>query len=164
MSENYDYDICLLLEGSYPFISGGVSTWVHNLIQALPEIRFTAVSILPAPDKKWQLKYQLPNNFKDLQVEYLHHSQIEEASSPHLITRKKQIKQLNKFHENLFDKKSSKIEKILPIFTDEKRSGFTLNDLIYGKDSWNLLLKIYNVEKNMDSFIDYFWTFRFSIK
>ena len=29
-----DYDVCLMLEGTYPFVSGGVSTWVHNLIRA----------------------------------------------------------------------------------------------------------------------------------
>ena len=162
MSDNYDYDICLLLEGSYPFVSGGVSTWVHDLIKALPEIRFTAVSILPAPDEKWQPKYQLPDNFKDLKVVYLHHSEIEEESSPHILKRKKQIKLLKEFHKNLFNKKDSKIDKIMPIFTNEKRSGFTLHDLVYGKDSWKLLLDIYNVEENLDSFIDYFWTFRFT--
>ena len=33
-------DVGLLLEGSYPFVRGGVSTWVHELIKGLPELRF----------------------------------------------------------------------------------------------------------------------------
>ena len=42
-------DICLILEGSYPFVLGGVSAWVHNLIRSLPSIRFSLLTIVP-PD------------------------------------------------------------------------------------------------------------------
>ena len=34
-------DVCLILEGTYPFVRGGVSSWVHNLILGLPQVRFT---------------------------------------------------------------------------------------------------------------------------
>ena len=30
--------VCLLLEGTYPYVSGGVSTWVHQIIEAMPAI------------------------------------------------------------------------------------------------------------------------------
>ena len=33
-------DIGLLLEGTYPYIRGGVSSWVHQIISGLPDIRF----------------------------------------------------------------------------------------------------------------------------
>ena len=33
-------DVCLILEGTYPFVTGGVSSWTHQLITHLPEIRF----------------------------------------------------------------------------------------------------------------------------
>lgn len=29
-------DVCLLLEGAYPYISGGVSTWVRQIIEGQP--------------------------------------------------------------------------------------------------------------------------------
>ncbi len=29
--------ICLVLEGSYPYVHGGVSTWMHAYIQAMPQ-------------------------------------------------------------------------------------------------------------------------------
>ena len=28
--------ICLVLEGCYPYVHGGVSTWMHGYIQAMP--------------------------------------------------------------------------------------------------------------------------------
>ena len=32
--------ICLVLEGCYPYVHGGVSTWMHGYIQAMPEHEF----------------------------------------------------------------------------------------------------------------------------
>ena len=32
--------ICLILEGSYPYVHGGVSTWMHAYIQAMQEHEF----------------------------------------------------------------------------------------------------------------------------
>ena len=28
-------DVCLILEGTYPFVLGGVSSWVHDLIKLI---------------------------------------------------------------------------------------------------------------------------------
>ena len=33
--------ICLVLEGSYPYVHGGVSTWMHAYIQAMPQQEFS---------------------------------------------------------------------------------------------------------------------------
>ncbi|HCO91849.1 MAG TPA: hypothetical protein DIT40_12840, partial [Alphaproteobacteria bacterium] len=30
--DEYDADVCLLLEGTYPYVTGGVSNWVHDVI------------------------------------------------------------------------------------------------------------------------------------
>ena len=32
--------ICLILEGSYPYIHGGVSTWMQDYIQIMPDQEF----------------------------------------------------------------------------------------------------------------------------
>ncbi len=36
-------DVCLLLEGTYPYVSGGVSGCVHQLIKKLPNTSFAIV-------------------------------------------------------------------------------------------------------------------------
>ena len=33
-------DVCLLLEGTYPYVQGGVSSWVHQIVTELPEVTF----------------------------------------------------------------------------------------------------------------------------
>ena len=37
-------DVCLVLEGTYPYVRGGVSNWVHDLIRSLPDLRFAVVT------------------------------------------------------------------------------------------------------------------------
>ena len=29
--------ICFIAEGSYPYVVGGVSSWIHSMIQTFPE-------------------------------------------------------------------------------------------------------------------------------
>ena len=64
-------DVTLLLEGTYPFVSGGVSGWVHQIIRGLPEIRFALVFIGGSPDKAEKLRYELPPNVVHLEEYYL---------------------------------------------------------------------------------------------
>lgn len=52
--------VCLLLEGTYPYITGGVSAWVQDLIQGLPEIDFALLTISPVSPQP--LRYTLPPN------------------------------------------------------------------------------------------------------
>ena len=33
-------DVCLIVEGAYPYVSGGVSSWVDGLIRRQPSLRF----------------------------------------------------------------------------------------------------------------------------
>ena len=40
-------DVCLILEGTYPYVAGGVSSWVHSLIRGLNEFTFSLLLILP---------------------------------------------------------------------------------------------------------------------
>lgn len=38
-------DVCLIVEGAYPFVVGGVSNWLQDLMVSLPDIRFSIVAI-----------------------------------------------------------------------------------------------------------------------
>ncbi len=58
-------DICLLLEGTYPFVSGGVSSWVHHLLLAHPDLSFHLVCLTP-DDRPRQQRFQLPTNVRSL--------------------------------------------------------------------------------------------------
>jgi polysaccharide biosynthesis protein PelF len=54
--------ICLIAEGSYPYITGGVSSWVNQLMTSMPEHEFQVVSISPDHSRENQYAYKLPTN------------------------------------------------------------------------------------------------------
>lgn len=64
-------DVTLLLEGSYPFVRGGVSAWVHALIEGLPDITFSLVHLGAEKTEDEQIRYVLPPNVRELQRHYL---------------------------------------------------------------------------------------------
>lgn len=64
-------DVTLLLEGTYPFVRGGVSGWVHQLIEGLPQITFSLVYLGAEKPEKEELRYQLPPNVLSLECHYL---------------------------------------------------------------------------------------------
>ncbi len=65
-------DVCLLLEGTYPYVSGGVSTWVHQIINALPEYQFSLFFIGSEKAANVKFKYTLPPNIISIEEIYLH--------------------------------------------------------------------------------------------
>ena len=52
--------ICLVLEGSYPYVHGGVSTWMHQYIQGMPDMEFCLWVIGAEAKQKGQFVYDLP--------------------------------------------------------------------------------------------------------
>ena len=52
-------DVTLLLEGTYPFVSGGVSSWVHQIITGIPERTFAVVFIGGSQSMYDRIRYEL---------------------------------------------------------------------------------------------------------
>ena len=36
--------ICFVAEGSYPYVMGGVSSWVHSMIRLFPQVDFSVIN------------------------------------------------------------------------------------------------------------------------
>ena len=60
-SDQQPADVCLIVEGAYPYIRGGVSSWMQDLIAAQSHLRFH-VLVIVAPDAELTLRYKLPPN------------------------------------------------------------------------------------------------------
>ena len=43
-------DICLIVEGAYPYVMGGVSSWIQSLVTNLPSVTFAIMYIGSIPD------------------------------------------------------------------------------------------------------------------
>ena len=58
-------DVCLLLEGTYPYVAGGVSSWVHDLLGSHSALSFDLVALTPTSDAKPH-RYKMPGNVRAL--------------------------------------------------------------------------------------------------
>ena len=54
--------ICVILEGCYPYVTGGVSSWMHQYIQAMPQHEFVVWAINADPSQNGKFRYTLPDN------------------------------------------------------------------------------------------------------
>lgn len=63
-------DVTLVLEGTYPYVPGGVSSWVHQLLKAYPDRAFSLVHIGPKPGAYTRRAFELPPNVDELRDVY----------------------------------------------------------------------------------------------
>jgi glycosyltransferase involved in cell wall biosynthesis len=58
-------DVTLILEGTYPYVRGGVSSWVHDLIIGLPDLSFALVYLGAEKTEQQQMpRYETPPNVR----------------------------------------------------------------------------------------------------
>lgn len=69
--------ICLILEGSYPYVHGGVSTWMHQYIQNMPEHEFVLWVIGSKPEIRGKFVYELPANVTEVHEAFLEDDKVE---------------------------------------------------------------------------------------
>ena len=59
-------DVCLIVEGSYPYLTGGVSAWVDGLVRGLDDVRFTVAHL--RDDGTAAPVYRVPDNVSVVDV------------------------------------------------------------------------------------------------
>jgi len=63
--------ICLLAEGSYPYVVGGVSSWIQMLMEGLPEHEFVVYTIGAEMKDRGKFKFKLPANCVGIEEVFL---------------------------------------------------------------------------------------------
>ena len=69
-------DVCFILEGTYPFVKGGVSSWTHQLIENMPDLKFSLLIMSPTLDPPQKYKYTLPDNVNNLVEGFLYNVNV----------------------------------------------------------------------------------------
>ncbi|RLJ70111.1 glycosyltransferase involved in cell wall biosynthesis [Hydrogenivirga caldilitoris] len=143
-------DVLFIAEGTYPYIRGGVSTWIHQLITGMQDIKFGVLFLGSREEDYEGIKYDLPDNLVFLKSFFL----FSKLSLPPPEERrgKPQVRELI----TLFSKSPS------PKLADPDfyREEVSFSDFLYGKETWYMLEELY---ENLDPdipFIDFFWTVR----
>jgi len=152
-----DIDILLLAEGTYPYVKGGVSSWIHQLITGLPEYKFGIVFLGSRKEDYGEIRYKLPDNLVHLEIHYLF------SEKKKTFIRKNRVKdEIFKYIYDLHNLVAGK-EKTLPEFVKSLKfynQLITEEVFLYSKNSWEFITQKYNENSPTYPFIDYFWTVR----
>ena len=149
-------DVCLIVEGAYPYVSGGVSAWVHGLIRRQSDLRFSVVAILPEPPPPSRKYGDLPN------VLGLHHLYLSR------LPRHGGWRRRRRFDQPEFDravdlflsrgglKELAGVDRLLAPLVRARRAG----DLLDSALAWRLVCDLYDREMPHESFLHFFWAWR----
>lgn len=154
-------DVCLILEGTYPYVRGGVASWVHAIISGLPHLTFSLLCISPNRKHSWKRKYELPNNVVDF-VEVFIHELIEDKGDKCPRSAKKQAwDTVKRYHENDAAKDDKELwQELLGQCAIKGQRTLSVKDAFYSREAWDFVNKEYRKKAPGTSFIDYFWTWR----
>jgi len=149
-------DVCLFLEGTYPYVAGGVSSWVNDLITEMDDVTFSIVYLAPRKDVSKKMRYELGANVLEFREIYLFEYTVEKKRRWRW--GKKDLSAVEQMLESIKNGDTSTFD----VFTGKLREGeVDIYDIMVSPQAWEIMLKIYNAEASDQSFIDYFWTWRF---
>lgn len=149
-------DICLILEGTYPYVSGGVSGWAHELITRQSHLTFHLLTILP-PGASTEMKYDLPPNVKGITNVWLQKLPVAKpAIGLEEIMPEFEQPLLAILGEN---GRITDFNKLMDVM---RKYGGMLSEhaLLDSEPAFDLIKRMYLNTYQESSFLDYFWSWR----
>lgn len=146
--------ICIISEGCYPYVVGGVSGWVHSMIKTFPNQEFILLSIIANRELSGKFAYELPENVTEVHELYL---QDDDWGS------------VNKLHKSKLKQKEYHALRSLLLDQDVEwtvlfdyfcNNNVSINELLMGEDFYHAVLDCYNLQYPDIVFSDFLWTMR----
>ncbi len=147
--------ICMIAEGCYPYVVGGVSSWIHSIIKSFPQVEFVVLAIVSRRSQSGKFAYELPDNLTEVYEAYL-----EDLDWGHKRKSGKRT-QLNK--EEYRALRSILLDEDVDwdtIFTMFQKKRFSVDDLLMGADFLNIVKECYQRRYPLIVFSDFLWTMR----
>ncbi|MPM23981.1 Glycosyltransferase Gtf1 [bioreactor metagenome] len=153
-----DLKICLIAEGCYPYIVGGVSSWVQQLIRNFPEHEYVLYTIMPDSSKKGKFLYNLPANVSGTKEIFLNDVSLKsEKGSGKIpkatITAKWEIDEIRRLMMSNLDQWNM-------IFDFFQRSDHMIRNFLLGSDFYDIISEVYRKQYADTRFVDFVWTMR----
>lgn len=144
--------VCIVLEGSYPFITGGVSAWTHDLIINLPDIDFVLFTISPEADM--ELRYTLPENIvehKDIVLNKHYESNAKPSS------RKNMQRAVKLVHEMFSTGSKGDFEELISLMPE---GYYMYDDAVKTDIGWDMIVEANQKNNPTYAFTDYYWAWK----
>src|SRR5262249_20639659 len=158
-------DVGLVLEGTYPYVPGGVSAWVHELIRSLPERRFVIVHISPERGTYRKRRYRLPSNVEELSDLYCRESLPQDRDLAVLRRAVRwerwRLRRTRPGSRVLGALRRLHLEDTVDgaLIDDLASADLTVGAFLHGDDAFQLIVELYQRLAPEAPFVDFFWHF-----
>jgi glycosyltransferase involved in cell wall biosynthesis len=162
-------DVCLLVEGTYPYVPGGVSSWVHDIILGHPDLRFSVLNVGSHPGSYGEPRYKLPDNVVALHKVFCHDetpppldgsARAELTEHIRLVRARADARQqpprvLSAFRRIHLDEEATP-----ELLADLASGDLTIPEFLHGRATFELLTELSERLAPDAPFLDLFWHFR----
>lgn len=156
-------DVALVLEGTFPYVSGGVSSWINQIIRAYPEYRFAIVFLGSRREDYGQFRYTLPPNVVHFEEHFLY-GELHAHGQPARRAGNREAFEMVQalMRPSATEPTTQQTLALLQQITREMQPGgkLQLEDFLYSERAWELICDSYRRHCTDPSFVDFFWTVR----
>lgn len=140
--------VCIVVEGTYPYVTGGVSSWIQMLIENLPDISFTVLHLAPW---RWDkpFAYRMPENLEAVYEHLLFSADLDGELE-------KGLESLSETVWDLITYRTGRAQR----FIDVVRTlvGRKLDPMLRSKFFWDFLVEVYERFFSEQGFTKFYWT------
>lgn len=147
-------DVCLIAEGCYPYVAGGVSTWIDWLIRSHPELTFTVLAILPAAPTG-DPRYARPPNLLSIETVRLDDNSFGKVHEWPAVTPQRMAELLSGI---LNDGSSHQLAELMSLL-GPAHNRISLDTLLNSPQAWQAMCHHYGSMPHA-AFLGYFWAWR----
>ena len=146
--------VCLICEGCYPYVPGGVAGWIQMLCSRFSDIEFVIWAIATTREEMSEYSYQIPGNVKEVRTLYLGDEVFRKGR--HKITLTGAEKEVLK---SLIIGAVEEIDwvSILELIRKYRRG---MSDILMSESFFEICLEEYQRQKSRKVFNHFLWNFR----
>ena len=150
-------DILIVSEGTYPYVRGGVSSWIDQLMRGLPQFRFGILFIGSRREEYEGIQYDYPDN-----LVYLSETYMFETEHAHSVKARRgdpdALSKISQIHDWFKDPQAALPRKLqeLDFYLEEVDEPFFL----HSARAWEYITTLYEQHAPDMPFVEYFWTVR----
>ena len=147
--------ICIVAEGCYPYVVGGVSGWINSMINAFPAFEFEILAIISNRDGSGQFAYDLPKNVTAVYEAYL--DDYDWVEDHRKVSRRRLSKTEYDALRSVVLGENTEWGVLFDLFNNK---NISIDDLLMGEDFFRIVQECYDKNYSQIVFSDFLWTMR----
>lgn len=147
--------VCIIAEGCYPYVVGGVSSWVHSLINSFSNMEVILLTVVANRDQRGKFAYELPENVTQVYEVYLEDKEwtgSKGAGKSISLSRKEN----DALRALIMDEDGDYWPTLFALF----QKNFSVDKFLMGAEFLRAAQDCYEKKYNQLTFADFLWTLR----